>query len=70
METTITGGGTVELKPITGEELKDIGDKHVLIVVSDGKIRIAELPKYGKVQINCSDGIVRQVEENTSTKFN
>ena len=60
----------MELKPIKIEDIKKYSDKHVAVIISNGKIRVAELPKFGNVQIDCGNGTVRTVKEMTDTKFN
>lgn len=51
------------------EDVENIREKHAVIIVSDGKMQFAELPQFGKVQINCSGGVVKQVDQNTGVKF-
>ena len=58
----------MELKPIKISDISELN--HVAVIISDGKIRVAELPKFGNVQINCGNGSVQKVQEITDTKFN
>lgn len=59
----------MQLKNITVSDLKKIQSEHVLIVVSDGKMKLGELPAYGNVSIKCHDKKVKQVIEEQATKF-
>lgn len=58
----------MELKPIKISDISELN--HVAVIISDGKIRVAELPRFGNVQIDCGNGTVRTVKEMTDTKFN
>ena len=59
----------MELKLVNDDELKNIREKHAIIIVSDGKMKLAELPTFGNVQIDCGQGKVRTIKEMTDTKF-
>ncbi|BAK94180.1 MAG: XtrA/YqaO family protein [Alkalibacterium sp.] len=59
----------MELKNITISDLKDIQTQHAVIVVSDGKMKLGQLPAYGNVNITCHEKKVKQVKEEQATKF-
>lgn len=63
------GAHKLELQNININDLKNISSKHAVVIVSNGKIKLVPLPKYGNLKINCSDGIAKHVEEITGTKF-
>lgn len=59
----------MELKSLTEDELKQLRGKHAIVIVSDGKMKVAELPSHGNVEIMCHDKKVKQVKEIQSTLF-
>lgn len=59
----------MELKPITIEQLEKINSNHALIIVSNGKMKIAELPAYGEVEIQCHEKRVKRVKQTKATTF-
>jgi len=67
--TLFVGSDDVKLKPISPDEIEKIRTKHAIIIASDGKLRYAELPNFGEVEITCHDKKVKQVKEIQATKF-
>jgi hypothetical protein len=61
----------MESKEVTEIDLSNekIVSSHFVAIVSDGKVKIIELPKYGETQIICKDGKVKRVKENTEELF-
>lgn len=61
----------MESKEVTEIDLSNekIVSSHFIAIVSDGKVKIIELPKYGETQIICKDGKVKRVKENTEELF-
>lgn len=61
----------METKEVTEIDLSNekIVSSHFVAIVSDGKVKIVELPKYGETQIICKDGKVKRVKENTEELF-
>lgn len=60
----------MEMKSVTSlEELENIREKHAIIVVSDGKIQVGELPAYGDVQIVCKDKKAKRIKVQTETQL-
>lgn len=61
----------MESKEVTEIDLSNekIVSSHFVAIVSDGKVKIVELPKYGETQIICKDGKVKRVKENTEELF-
>lgn len=59
----------MELKLINEKELVNLRDKHAVVIVSDGKMKIVELPSHGNIEIFCHDKKVKQVKEINATNF-
>ncbi|WP_260456530.1 XtrA/YqaO family protein [Enterococcus casseliflavus] len=61
----------MESKEITDIDLSNekIISSHFVAIVSDGKMKMIELPDYGEIQIICKDGKVKRVKENTEELF-
>lgn len=61
----------MESKEITDIDLsnENIISSHFVTIVSDGKAKLVELPKYGEIQIICKDGKVKRVKEHTEELF-
>lgn len=61
----------MESKEVTELDLSNekIISSHFVAIVSNGKAKIVELPKYGETQIICKDGKVKRVKENTEELF-
>lgn len=58
----------MEMKLITSvEEIELIRNKHAVIVVSNGKMHLGELPAYGDVEIVCKDKKAVRIKEKTET---
>ena len=60
----------MKLQSLTEEELQKLRGKHAVVIVSNGKIQLAELPKYGMVEIHCSDGIAKNIYQKDGAKLN
>lgn len=50
-------------------KLEHLPSDHMVIIVSNGKVRKLQLPAYGKVSISCHDKQVRTVKKETDSKF-
>ncbi|VTT35846.1 Uncharacterised protein [Enterococcus casseliflavus] len=61
----------MESKEVTEIDLSNekVSSSHFVAIVSDGKMKMIELPKYGETQIICKDGKVKRVKENTEELF-
>lgn len=59
----------MELKYITMEQIEKLQESHAIIIVSDGKMKLAELPPYGSVEITCHENKVKQIKEERSARF-
>ncbi|MFZ4854039.1 XtrA/YqaO family protein [Enterococcus entomosocium] len=46
-----------------------VSSSHFVAIVSDGKVKMIELPDYGEIQIISKDGKVKRVKENTEELF-
>jgi len=51
------------------EDLEKIADKNVIIIISDGKMKISDLPDYGEIEITCHERKVKNIKEIRTTKF-
>ena len=59
----------MELKSITMDQLETIRAGHAVIIVSDGKMKLGELPQYGTIQITCHENKVKRVKKEQETQF-
>ncbi len=59
----------LELKSTTIKEIEEVQEKNMLVIISNGQIKMAELPKFGIVEIISHDEKVTFVEEKRKTKF-
>lgn len=61
----------MESKEVTGIDLSNekVSSSHFVAIVSDGKMKMIELPDYGEIQIISKDGKVKRVKENTEELF-
>lgn len=59
----------MELKTVTMDQLANIQGKHALIIVSDGKARLVDLPAYGKIEISCHENKVKVINQKLSAQF-
>ncbi|EPH94731.1 hypothetical protein D922_01529 [Enterococcus faecalis 06-MB-DW-09] len=61
----------MESKVVTEIDLSNerASSSHFVAIVSDGKVKMIELPEYGEIQIICKDGKVKRVKENTEELF-
>lgn len=59
----------VELELVAMELSIKMKEKNGVVVISDGKAKFLELPTYGKVEIMCHAGEVRQVKRENIAKF-
>ena len=61
----------MESKEISDIDLSNekIVSSHFVVIVSDSKVKMIELPEYGEIQIICKDGKVKRVKENTEELF-
>lgn len=46
-----------------------VSSSHFVAIISDGKVKMIELPDYGEIQIISKDGKVKRVKENTEELF-
>lgn len=58
-------------KEVTEIDLSNekVSSSHFVAIVSDGKVKMIELPDYGEIQIISKDGKVKRVKENTEELF-
>lgn len=59
----------MELKSATIEEIKEMKGKNALVIISNGQMKVAELPQYGTVTLNVKDGKVTNGGCNIGFKF-
>lgn len=61
----------MESKEVTEIDLSNekVSSSHFVAIVSDGKVKMIELPDYGEIQIISKDGKVKRVKENTEELF-
>lgn len=51
------------------EEIPNLRERHAIIIVSDGKIQLGDLPVYGDVEIVCKDKKAVRVKKKTETQL-
>ncbi len=51
------------------DQLETIRAGHAVIIVSDGKMKLGELPPYGTIQITCHENKVKRVKKEQETQF-
>ena len=51
------------------EEIPNLRERHAIIIVSDGKIQLGDLPNYGDVEIVCRDKKAVRVKKKTETQL-
>lgn len=59
----------MELKSTTTEEIVELQGKNAIVIISNGQMKVAELPQYGTVTLNVKDGKVTNGGCNTGFKF-
>lgn len=59
----------MELKSITIDQLENISNAHAVIIVSNGKMKLGELPPYGNIEITCHENKVKRVKKEQETQF-
>lgn len=59
----------MELKSTTMQEIKELQGKNAIVIISNGQMKVAELPQYGTVTLNVKDGKVTNGGCNTGFKF-
>lgn len=61
----------MESKEVTEIDLSNekVSSSHFVAIISDGKMKMIELPDYGEIQIISKDGKVKRVKENTEELF-
>lgn len=59
----------MDLELVAVELSTNMKEENGVIVISDGKAKFLELPTYGKVEIMCHEGEVRQVKRENVAKF-
>ena len=59
----------MELKPTTMQEIEELQGKNAIVIISNGQMKVAELPQYGTVTLNVKDGKVTNGGCNTGFKF-
>lgn len=50
-------------------EIKELEGKNALVIISNGQMKAAELPKFGIVEITSHDEKVTFVEQKIKSKF-
>ena len=59
----------MQFKVIDLSDLEKIDNNHAVIIISDGKMKLAELPAYGNIEIFCHEKRVKQVKEMKTATF-
>ncbi|MHC5248808.1 XtrA/YqaO family protein [Enterococcus sp. LJL90] len=59
----------MELKNIEPSELEKFEGKNAVVIISNGQMKVAELPDFGTVNIVCKDNKVKRVKEEKETLF-
>ena len=59
----------MELKSTTMQEIEGLQGKNAIVIISNGQMKVAELPQYGTVTLNVKDGKVTNGGCNTGFKF-
>ncbi|MHC5375616.1 XtrA/YqaO family protein [Enterococcus sp. LJL120] len=59
----------MELKNIEPSELEKFKGKNAVVIISNGQMKVAELPDFGTVNIVCKDNKVKRVKEEKETLF-
>lgn len=59
----------MELKSTTMQEIVELQGKNAIVIISNGQMKVAELPRYGTVTLNVKDGKVTNGGCNTGFKF-
>ena len=59
----------MNLKHITVEQIEELQGSHAVVIISDDKIKLVELPSYGNVEITCHENKVKQVKEERSARY-
>lgn len=59
----------MELKSTTFEDIKKLDGSNSIVIISNGQVKVAELPSYGTVTLNVKDGKVTNGGCNTGFKF-
>lgn len=60
---------SLKLKSADFEEIAKLQGKHVIVLISNGQIKVGNLPDHGKIEITTRDSKVHQVKEEISTLF-
>ncbi|EGO6069693.1 hypothetical protein IUT36_002394 [Enterococcus faecalis] len=59
----------VDFKPAKLSELENFDGKHVIILVSNGQTKVADLPDHGVVEVVSHAGKVTFIEQKIKEKF-
>ena len=59
----------LELKTMDLNDIKELEGKNALVIISNGQMKAAELPKFGIVEITSHDEKVTFVEQKIKSKF-
>lgn len=51
------------------QEIEELQGKNAIVIISNGQMKVAELPQYGTVTLNVKDGKVTNGGCNTGFKF-
>lgn len=51
------------------QEIEELQGKNAIVIISNGQMKVAELPTYGTVTLNVKDGKVTNGGCNTGFKF-
>jgi hypothetical protein len=57
------------LKTMDLNDIKELEGKNALVIISNGQMKAAELPKFGIVEITSHDEKVTFVEQKIKSKF-
>ncbi|WP_265458703.1 XtrA/YqaO family protein [Enterococcus sp. HY326] len=59
----------MELKNINPADIEKFKGKNAVIIISNGQMKVAELPDFGTVNIVCKDNKVKRVKEEKELLF-
>lgn len=60
----------MDFKPAKLSELENFDGKHVIILVSNGQTKVADLPEHGIVEVISHAGKVTFIEQKLKKNFN
>lgn len=60
---------TIKIKTIDTKNFKELHEEHAVVILSQGKARLVELPEFGTLQIICKDNHVKRIKEEKDILF-